>query len=410
MESQPDESLLHGLGMHTSSLSFLVLDHDEPQRQLLVDMLRGLGASVIYQAADGHAALERLQDPASRVDIIISDVDMPSMDGMELMRHMSSGKCMTSFIVASAVDRGLLASIEAMAAAYGVNFLGIVEKPVTVRKLEGLIELHGPAQTLAIPPLTTALSFSIDEILSGLENDEFEAIFQPQVDLVTGRISGVEALARWIHPEHGMVTPSAFIRRLEQSSNIDILTRCMLRRSARFRRELQEIGAQCLIGVNISLRSLSDVAIADEITSIIRDENVAPRDIVLELTERSPTTDVGALLENLTRLRMNGFELSVDDFGTGYSSLEQLARIPLTEIKIDQSFVTHAAEKDSAKIILESSLQLAHKLNVRAVAEGVESQANRDLLRELGCDLAQGYFIAKPMGASACLDWIRERL
>jgi EAL domain-containing protein (putative c-di-GMP-specific phosphodiesterase class I) len=273
-----------------------------------------------------------------------------------------------------------------------------------------LIELHGPAQTLAIPPLMTAVTFTIKQILAGLENDEFEAIFQPQVDLATGRVCGVEALARWQHPEHGMVTPSAFIRRLEQSSNIDILTRCMLRCGARFRRELEHIGADCLLAVNISLRSLNDVAVADEITRIVRDENVSPKQIVLELTERTPTTDVGRLLENLTRLRMNGFELSIDDFGTGYSSLEQLACIPLTEIKIDQAFVTHADEKDAAKIILESSLDLAHKLRLRTVAEGVESQANCDLLVELGCELAQGYFIAKPMGASACLDWIRERL
>jgi EAL domain-containing protein (putative c-di-GMP-specific phosphodiesterase class I) len=396
--------------MHTSTLSFLVLDHEDPERQLVVQMLRQLGANVIYEAADGRAALERLEDPASRVDIIISDVDMPSMDGMELMRHMSSGKCMTSFIVASAIDRGLLASIEAMAAAYGVNFLGVVEKPVTTRKLEGLIELHGPAQTLAIPPLITAVSFTLEDILKGLEDDQFEPIFQPQVELGTGRVSGVEALARWQHPEHGMVTPSAFIRRLEQSSNIDMLTRCMLRRSARFRRELDSIGADCLLAVNISLKSLNDVAVADEITRIVRDENVSPREMVLELTERTPTTHVGRLLENLTRLRLNGFELSIDDFGTGYSSLEQLARIPLTEIKIDQAFVTHAGKKDNAKIILESSLDLARKLNLRAVAEGVESQANWDLLTELGCELAQGYFIAKPMGQSACLDWIRERL
>jgi EAL domain-containing protein (putative c-di-GMP-specific phosphodiesterase class I)/FixJ family two-component response regulator len=396
--------------MHTGTLSFLVLEHDGPERQLTVQMLRGLGASVVYEAEDGHAALERLEDPDTRVDIIISDVDMPSMDGMELMRHMGSGQCVTSFIVASAIDRGLLASVEAMAAAYGVNFLGVIEKPVTIRKLEGLIELHGPAQTLAIPPLTTAMSFTVEQVLEGLERDEFEAIFQPQVDLATARVAGVEALARWIHPEHGMITPSAFIRRLEQSSNIDILTRCILKRSARFRRELDGIGADCPVAVNISLTSLNDVAVADQITRIVRDESVSPRDMVLELTERTPTTDVGRLLENLTRLRMNGFELSIDDFGTGYSSLEQLARIPLTEIKIDQSFVTHAGEKDAAKVILESSLDLAHKLKLRAVAEGVESQANWDLLAELGCEFAQGYFIAKPMGASACLEWIRERL
>jgi EAL domain-containing protein (putative c-di-GMP-specific phosphodiesterase class I) len=395
--------------MHTSTLSFLVLEHDTLQRQLTVELLRDAGASAVFEAADGHAALERLEDGRSRIDIIISDLDMPSMDGMELMRHMSSGRCPTSIIVASATDRGLLASVEAMAAAYGVNFLGTIEKPITRSKLEGLVELHGPAQTLAIPPLTTAVTFTLQEVLAGLENDEFEPIFQPQIELATGRVCGIEALARWQHPEHGLVTPSAFIRLLEESTNIDALTQCMLRCSARFRRELDKLGIDCPLAVNISLTALHDVAIADQITRIVREENVSPREIVLEMTERSPSTDLGRVLENLTRLRMHGFELSIDDFGTGYSSLEQLARVPFTEIKIDQSFVTHAGEKAAAKIILESSLDLARKLKLRAIAEGVETQANWDLLQELGCEFAQGYYIAKPMGGSACLEWVRER-
>jgi EAL domain-containing protein (putative c-di-GMP-specific phosphodiesterase class I) len=128
----------------------------------------------------------------------------------------------------------------------------------------------------------------------------------------------------------------------------------------------------------------------------------------LEITESAATTDVGAALENLTRLRMRGFGLSIDDYGTGYSSMQQLTRIPFTELKIDRTFVMNALTQESAKVILKSSLQLARDLNIVAVAEGVETHAQWDLLAELGCDLAQGYFIAKPMNAIAYMEWLRN--
>ena len=160
------------------------------------------------------------------------------------------------------------------------------------------------------------------------------------------------------------------------------------------------------MAVNLSIKSLSDVRVADQITEIVRQQEIDTRYIVLEITESAATTDLGQVLENLARLRMKGFELAIDDYGTGYSSLEQLTRIPFTELKIDQSFVTHAGRQESAKVILASSLDMARRLHLRAVAEGVETRANWDLLVQLGCDVAQGYYISKPMSAAAYLDWL----
>ena len=161
------------------------------------------------------------------------------------------------------------------------------------------------------------------------------------------------------------------------------------------------------MSVNLSLKSLADVHLADRVTDLVRSQELDPRHVVLEVTESAATTDVGKALENLARLRMKGFGLSIDDYGTGYSSMQQLTRIAFTELKIDQSFVTNAAKQESARVILESSLEMAKKLNMTAVAEGVETQADWNLLRQLGCDLAQGYFIARPMEAGAYLDWVR---
>jgi EAL domain-containing protein (putative c-di-GMP-specific phosphodiesterase class I) len=130
--------------------------------------------------------------------------------------------------------------------------------------------------------------------------------------------------------------------------------------------------------------------------------------MVLEITETAAMTDIGKALENLARLRMKGFGLSIDDYGTGYSSMQQLSRIPFTELKIDQSFVLSATEKESSRVMLASSLDLARNLKLKSVAEGVETRAHWDVLKNLGCDIAQGYFVARPMEAKAFEDWVLE--
>jgi EAL domain-containing protein (putative c-di-GMP-specific phosphodiesterase class I) len=159
------------------------------------------------------------------------------------------------------------------------------------------------------------------------------------------------------------------------------------------------------VSVNLSLKSLTDPGLAERITGLVQKQDLDPRRMVLEVTESAAMTDVGRALENLTRLRMKGFGLSIDDYGTGYSSMQQLSRIPFTELKIDQSFVLSALEKESSKVILASSLDMARKLKLHSVAEGVETRAHWNLLKSLGCDIAQGYFVAKPMDAHTFSEW-----
>ncbi|UUZ73935.1 EAL domain-containing protein [Polaromonas sp. P1(28)-8] len=181
----------------------------------------------------------------------------------------------------------------------------------------------------------------------------------------------------------------------------------MLRKSAALCRTWLSAGLQATVSVNLSPQSLGDVNLADRVTQLVLDQGLEPRHMVLEVTESVATTNVGRALENLARLRMKGFGLSIDDYGTGYASMQQLTRIAFTELKIDQSFVTNATKQASARVVLESSLDIARKLNITAVAEGVETQADWNLLRQLGCAFAQGYFIARPMEAGAYLDWAR---
>src|SRR5882762_1404360 len=221
--------------MLITNLRFLVAEDHEFQRSVLVRMLESLGAKAVHEAADGHGALKILQDPSRPVDIVISDLEMPGMDGMEFVRHLGETGIRVSIILASALERKLLASIATMSEAYGINLLGVVEKPITPAKLEALITLHKPAQAQRGRPQTTGPTFTLEEIAAGLlKNDEFEPFFQPKVELATGRVKGAEALARWRHPQHGIIAPYAFIEPLEDNDLIDELAWVMLRKAAAF--------------------------------------------------------------------------------------------------------------------------------------------------------------------------------
>lgn len=390
--------------MQIEELRFLVAEDHDFQRRTLVRMLAGLGAKHVAEAPDGRVALDLFRAAVQPMDIIISDLDMPGMDGMEFIRHLGAAGVPVSVILSSALEPALVSSVETMARAYGITLLGAIEKPVTPQKLEALIRKHTPPKAkLAKTP--GAAPFPLEEIRSGLASGQFVPYFQPKVGLADGAVTGVEALARWLHPEKGVVAPYAFIGPIEENGLIDNLTWAMLESAAKICREWTSRGLDATVSVNLSLKSLTDSALAERITSLVQKQDLDPRRMVLEVTESAAMTDLGRALENLTRLRMKGFGLSIDDYGTGYSSMQQLSRIPFTELKIDQSFVLSAVEKESSKVILASSLDMAKKLKLKSVAEGVETRAHWNLLKGLGCDIAQGYFVAKPMDAHTFSEW-----
>jgi EAL domain-containing protein (putative c-di-GMP-specific phosphodiesterase class I)/FixJ family two-component response regulator len=387
------------------ALSVLVVEDHDFQREMIVEMLKRLNAKKIHSASDGQRALDVLTTTA--VDLIVSDIDMPGMDGLEFMRLLAETGYRGSVIIVSAIATALLTATEAMTKAYGITLLGVISKPVTRAALARLIVRHAPPAPKLKEKAAALRSFSLDEILRGLEGGQFEPFFQPKVHLATRRVVGAEALARWRHPRAGVLAPAAFIKPLEDAGKIDDLMWVMLTKGAAFCSALNGMGVESSIAVNLSLRSLNSVHLANRITEIVKVQNVQPSKICLEITESAATTNLAAALENLTRLRLRGFMLSIDDFGTGYSSMQQLTRIPFTELKVDRTFVTNAATNEAARIILKSSLRLARELSIDVVAEGVETVKDWDLLQELGCDLAQGYFISRPMEPAAYMKWMR---
>jgi EAL domain-containing protein (putative c-di-GMP-specific phosphodiesterase class I) len=181
----------------------------------------------------------------------------------------------------------------------------------------------------------------------------------------------------------------------------------MLQESARACRRWRVGGLGVTVSVNVSLTSLEDVRTSERYAECVRAEGLDPREVVLEVTETAAVSELASMLENLSRLRMMGFGLALDDYGTGYSSMEQLTRIPFTELKIDQSFVRAALTQPSSRAILESSLEMADKLKITAVAEGIETLEQAALLRDLGCTMGQGLFFAPPMPEPAFVAWAK---
>jgi diguanylate cyclase (GGDEF)-like protein len=246
------------------------------------------------------------------------------------------------------------------------------------------------------------------DLRGGIERNELSLVFQPKVDLLTGRVRSLEALARWCHPQLGAVSPGEFVPIAEQTGGARRLTSWALAAAiaqmAAWRRE----GIDLDVAVNLSAPDLLDPQLGDEILEALRVNGVAPTRLILEITEGAVMRDPALAVRNMQLLRIAGVRFSLDDFGTGYSSLSQLSRLPLDELKIDRSFITRAHERRDDVTIIMSTIELAHSMGLKVVAEGVETQEAWNLLRRLGCDLVQGYFISKPLTPEDTVTFLRQ--
>ena len=249
----------------------------------------------------------------------------------------------------------------------------------------------------------------LGELRRAIEADQLFLFYQPKVDVKTRTVVGAEALLRWRHPKRGLVPPGDFIPLAEQAGIIKPLTWWVLEKAVKQCRTWEREDLGLGVAVNLSARSLHDPELTGRITDLLSDNQVPPRRLQLEVTESAVMTDPTRAAEILGQLGALGVGVSIDDFGTGYSSLTYLRKLPVSEIKIDKSFVIGmSANGGPDKAIVRSTSELGHNLGLRVVAEGVEDQMSFDLLRSYGCDLAQGYYIARPMAADALVAWRSE--
>ena len=236
----------------------------------------------------------------------------------------------------------------------------------------------------------------LTEVSGALERGEFILQYQPQIELESGRITGVEALVRWHHPEHGVLAPPEFIPPIEQTALIRPLTLALVDQAVGQLVVWRDLGIDVQMSVNLSARNLLDTELPQRVAEILDRHRVRPDRLIVEVTESAAMADPHRAVAVLTALRSTGVGVSVDDFGTGNASIEYLAKLPASEIKIDRSFITDILADSRAEAIVRSTIDLARNLGPTVVAEGIETEAVLNHLIALGCDTGQGYFISRP--------------
>jgi EAL domain-containing protein (putative c-di-GMP-specific phosphodiesterase class I) len=392
--------------MDIRSLRMMVVEDQAVQRSIAVRMLRNLGVEDVEEAEDGLQALMLMKGRATGPDIVLSDLRMPGMDGIEFLRELGQARPTTSVVLTSALEPTLMGAAEAVARADGLDVLGTVEKPLTPDKLGNVLRRYVPPEDRH--SLTFTRPLEREELEQAIADGRIYAEFQPRVRVADSDVRGAEALARWRHTERGRVPPAEFIPMAEQCGLIDSLTWVMLDQAMTQAALWKRLGEDWTVSVNLSLHYLGYQSVADRIAALAERHGIEPRRIVLEVTESLASTRVSTVIANLARLRMRGFGIAIDDYGTGYASLAQLCQIPFSELKVDRSFVHGASDRPMLRAMLSSCLELARQLRLESVAEGVESAADLSMLRQLGCDEVQGYLIARPMPADELGTWIER--
>lgn len=390
-----------------AELTVMVVDDDEVVCMALVALAKACGVAYTHSAGTTDEALALLQLMTVPPDAIVCDLNMPDKDGFVMLRYLGELDLGCQVILLSASEPRVLDSAVSVAQAHGLDVAGTLRKPVTLSAFREVLHCVAPSRARARSARPTVTP---DELRRAIETEELEMFLQPKIDLATEAVVGAEALVRWRHPQHGVLPPGAFLAMAEANGLGRLLSSFVLRRSLDHLARLRETWPDFGIAINFAMADLQKLGLPDQILYEARQRAIPPGDITVEVTETQLMGEVAIVLEVLGRLRINGIRLSIDDFGTGYSNLAQLQHVAFVELKIDRGFVGRAATNTAAHAIVETSVDLARRLTLSTVAEGLESQADLDVALRLGCRQGQGYFIARPMALEDLLVWLKDRV
>jgi EAL domain-containing protein (putative c-di-GMP-specific phosphodiesterase class I) len=333
--------------------------------------------------------------------VILLDLQMPGRDGIELLRELASLDRNPKVLIASGLDSRVLTTAQELGLSMGVDVAGAFCKPIALDELEVLL-VRLKSQTKII---------TVNHLRTGIEQGQLVVHYLPKATLKSpGRwiVEGAEALVRWEHPEYGLLYPKDFIGLAEESGLIVELTDFVFRASMEQARVWFAKGLYMELGVNLSAGFLSDLGFPDRLLTLIRENNLDPSMLTLELTETAAMNDPAVALDILARLRVKNINVCLDDFGTGASSLTHLYRMPFSEVKLDNQFTNDMRLREDARALVEGLIYLAHKLKMRACAEGVEDEATLEMLEAMHCDKVQGHLIGAAVRAKD-LEAIVER-
>ena len=387
--------------------TILLVDDDELQLTLLGMQLANLGYTDVILARGGDEALAQFERHGTEINLIISDLSMPGMDGLVLMRHLVQRGFAASFILLSGATDEILSSAAGLAQAHHLDLLGVLSKPCAPERLRELLAARQPRSAgLSAQRIEEALTLM--RLAQALTAGEFVPWYQPKVDIHTGKAVSAEALARWPVESGGMIGPAHFVPAIEAAGLSDQLFFAMANAVLADLAQWRSQGILIKVAINMSMDTALNLTMPQQLFDLVQAAGLQPADLIIEVTESKLMVERSLAMETLTRLSLMGFLLSIDDFGTGYSSLAQLVDLPFKELKIDSSFVQRANAERKAEAILRISITIGLTLGMSVVAEGVETAEQIEFLRSCGGTVVQGYHLARPMPVSACTDWLQR--
>jgi EAL domain-containing protein (putative c-di-GMP-specific phosphodiesterase class I) len=387
----------------TTSGNILVIDDDREIGEFVTAAAEAMG--IRGAATTDPGELPCLLD--TDVSLIFLDLMMPSMDGVEVLRLLGKLECRASIVLMSGISKRVMDTAEKLATALGLKIAGHLQKPFRLAELEEFLLGQAPQKSAPAVKQPAQIEFPAKDLCEGIRDDQFVLYYQPQIDIRTGAVHGLEALARWQHPERGLVFPDSFVGRLEALGVIDDFGWRMadlgLSEISRF--AMNGHKPPCL-ALNVSVQSLRDLKFPDIFTALAEKHCVPPSSIMMEITESGLMHEPSWALDVLVRLRMKNVQLSIDDFGTGYAMMQHLVNIPATELKIDKVFVQNMHTNSSDRVMVEKTIEIGHELGMTVTAEGVETEMQLEFLRQKGCDRAQGFLFSRALPPGELTAWL----
>jgi len=395
----------------------LLIFDDDPGVGKIIRLIAeksGLAARLVTHPDEFFRAVGEWEPTHITIDLV-----MPDMDGVQVLVELAARNCRANVIITSGMGGRVLDAAGRSANDHGLNIVGVLAKPFGTAAMQELLlqpssHVTEEAKTSLREQSGEPWEITVAELSRAIENHELHVDYQPKVECTTGHLAGFEALVRWTHPERGLIMPDRFISFAEKHGLMSALTDEVLNQALDWFVTFLADSASphrsnLSLSINLSATVFKDRSIVEDITARCLRRGIPPERLIFELTETSAMEDPVKSLELLTRLRMKGFKLSIDDFGTGYSSMLQLVRMPFSEIKVDRSFVMSGTRSKESLTVVKSIVELGRSLGLTSTAEGVEDPEMFEYLKRVGCDFAQGYWIARPMNREAVETWAAGR-
>ena len=384
-----------------ATLSVLVVEDHDFQRRTALRLLRGLGVGDLAEAADGSAALDILAG-SPQPDVIVCDIDMPGMDGVDFIRHVAERGLASAVVIASGLDSKVLDAVKTIGETHGLQVLGAVQKPLTARRLAELLTSY--RRQPVRPAAGAEVPFTTGEVVAAIAEGHVTTRFEPVVDLGECRVSAAEAVGGWVHPGTGPIPPAIFLPVLAAEGLLLRYAEAVLEQGCAALRQCRAAGLRLGVGLDVGAGTLGDVSLADRFLETVRGAGVEPSDVTCEVTEHTLPGAPPVALDVMTRLRVKGFGLALDHFGARRPSPDRLAHIPFTQVKIDGGLVTGAASVGERLALLEETVDVARSLGLPVMAVGCETEADFDALVEMGLRYVQGPFVGRDMAVDELID------